>query len=45
VLGTLLPWALGLVMLELLPVVAQEENRTGQNPAAVKRRKDMDFIF
>jgi hypothetical protein len=44
VLGILLPWPLVLEMLELLPVLAQEESRTGQNPATVKRNKDIDFI-
>jgi hypothetical protein len=27
------------------PVLAHEENRTGQNPARVKRNKVIDFIF
>jgi hypothetical protein len=45
VLGILLPGALGVVMLDVLPVVAQEENRTGQNPATVRKRKDIEFMF
>lgn len=32
-------------MLEVLPVVAQEENRTVQNPAMVRKRKDIEFMF
>jgi hypothetical protein len=32
-------------MLDVLPVVAQEENRTGQNPATVRKRKDIEFMF
>jgi hypothetical protein len=32
-------------MLDVLPVVAQEENRTGHNPATVRGNKDIDFIL
>jgi hypothetical protein len=32
-------------MLDVLPVVAQEEKRTGQNPATVRRSKQIDLIF
>jgi hypothetical protein len=31
--------------LEVLAVVEQEENRTGNNPAAAKRGSDINFIF
>jgi hypothetical protein len=30
--------------LEVLAVVEQEENRTGNNPAAAKRGSDINFI-
>ena len=30
---------------EVLAVVEQEENRTGNNPAAAKRGSDINFIF
>ena len=32
-------------MFDVLPVVAQEENRTGQNPAMVRKSKDIEFIL
>jgi hypothetical protein len=32
-------------MLDVLPVVAQEENRTGHNPATARRNKGIAFIF
>ena len=44
-LARLLPRALGVVMSDVVPLVAQEENRTGQNPATVRRNKDIDFMF
>jgi hypothetical protein len=36
---------MALEVLGVLPVLAQEENKTGQNPATVRRNKDIDFIF
>jgi hypothetical protein len=38
---TLLVAVIGLVA----PVLAQEENRSGQHPIAVKINSDIDFIF